>query len=507
MRKFVSILAIAAVGTVLTLSALGCSKAEQAASGLELPPNYDPAVLEQYGALNNEGYAAMQEAKFDEAIAAFTKQAALIPAGRWGHYNLACAYSKAGDVDAAFACLDTAVANGWTDAGHMEQDTDLEPLRGDARFTSLVDKARATDAAKQKLLAIGLPRYDAPPQQFTDTVALIAWLEEQQGILRANNRVRHQWQVSAAQMDLEAKRLAAMESLQPETFDYDLERILTMSRLQSPYKESWGPLCATIMSEVDAYLAKQPSADNASEALFRGVVAALMHYGPAKTGTPEGQLAYTKAEKYFGQMDPVSKKYGSAEAWLLGSKLAAAGDNRADFYPQVREFAIKYSTDKGAMGAAGILMAPDMVKANWPIAINTTDIDGKQVSLASYKGKVVLVDFWATWCGPCRVELPYLKAAYEKYNKQGFEILSISLDYPKETSQEAYRQWITENGMVWRHVYDEMNWESPLTLAYAVSSIPSPFLIGKDGALIGLHDDCRGESLDPLIQKALSGQI
>lgn len=498
---------IASISAVAALAGLGCAGGQKDTAQVELPPFYDQQLLEQYGNLSNEGYDALQQGNQEAAVAAFSKQVELIPDGRWGHYNLACASCKAGDVEAAFALLDSAVAHGWTDAGHFEGDPDLKIVREDSRFTALIEKVRALDAQKQQMLAAGLPRYDTPPQQFADTLALAAWLEEQQGILRANARAWHPWQAAAASLDLEAKRLASMEALKGDQFDYDLERITTMARMKSPYEESWGPISATIMKEVEQYLTTKPDAESASEALYRGISAAIMQDGLEKMGTPTGQTAYAKAESYFGQMDPSSKRYGGAEAWLLASKLAAAGDHRADLYPEVREFAIKYAADETGMNISKALMAGDIVKASWPIPLTATDIDGKPVSLDDYKGKVVLVDFWATWCGPCRGELPYLKTAYEKYKPQGFEILSISLDYPDRTDQATYRTWIGENGMIWRHVYDEKNWVSPLTTSFAVGSIPAPFMIGKDGSLIGMHDECRGENLEPLIQKALAMQM
>ena len=157
------------------------------------------------------------------------------------------------------------------------------------------------------------------------------------------------------------------------------------------------------------------------------------------------------------------------------------------------------------MKIAGAFYQGDLVASLWPIPINGVDIDNKPVSLEDYKGRVLLVDFWATWCGPCRAELPHVLAAYQKYHPDGFEILSISLDYHDKTTTDAYRQWITGKGMTWRHLYDQKDWEGPLVKAYMVdgSGIPSPFLIGRDGALVASGDQCRGENLAASIEAAL----
>jgi hypothetical protein len=81
----------------------------------------------------------------------------------------------------------------------------------------------------------------------------------------------------------------------------------------------------------------------------------------------------------------------------------------------------------------------------------------------------------------------------------------VSLDYARRTTPEAYRKWITENKMPWRHVYDGQDWRGPLVKGFHVFSIPAPFLIGRDGSLQALGEECRGEKLTTSIERALRG--
>jgi hypothetical protein len=99
--------------------------------------------------------------------------------------------------------------------------------------------------------------------------------------------------------------------------------------------------------------------------------------------------------------------------------------------------------------------------------------------------------------------LPHQRAAYAKYHDRGFEILSVSLDDPKSKTPEALRAWTAENGMVWRHVYDGNAFDSPLAKAFFVQGVPAPFLIGRDGSLEAIDEECRGDKLDGAIEKAL----
>ncbi|MBK9991390.1 MAG: TlpA family protein disulfide reductase [Verrucomicrobia bacterium] len=125
------------------------------------------------------------------------------------------------------------------------------------------------------------------------------------------------------------------------------------------------------------------------------------------------------------------------------------------------------------------------------------DIEGKPLSIAKFKGKIVLVDFWATWCGPCVAELPNVLEAYKKYHDKGFEIIGISLD--KEEAK--FKAFIAEKGMTWSHYFDGLGWSSKLGKKYGIESIPATFLLDRDGKVIA--KGLRGPALLAELEKQL----
>ena len=128
------------------------------------------------------------------------------------------------------------------------------------------------------------------------------------------------------------------------------------------------------------------------------------------------------------------------------------------------------------------------------------DLAGKPLSLANYQGKVVLLDFWATWCPPCRAELPNVIKTYEKHHAQGFEIIGISLD--KDQDREKLTSFLKEKNMTWPQYFDGGYWTNKLAVKYGVNSIPATYLLDGEGKIIG--NNLRGEALETAVAKALA---
>ncbi|MGA2685677.1 MAG: TlpA disulfide reductase family protein [Verrucomicrobiota bacterium] len=140
-----------------------------------------------------------------------------------------------------------------------------------------------------------------------------------------------------------------------------------------------------------------------------------------------------------------------------------------------------------------------VVGAKFP-DFSETDVDDKPLALTDHKGKVVLIDFWATWCPPCRAEIPNVVATYKKYHAEGFDIIGVSLDQDRE----KLLGYTSQNEMTWPQFFDGQGWGNKLAVKYGIESIPATYLLDGNGVIIA--KDVRGEALEPAVAKALTGK-
>jgi peroxiredoxin len=124
--------------------------------------------------------------------------------------------------------------------------------------------------------------------------------------------------------------------------------------------------------------------------------------------------------------------------------------------------------------------------------------EGNEIALSSFKGKVVLIDFWASWCGPCRKEMPNVVKAYAKFKNKGFEIFGVSLDQDKSRWVDA----IQKDGITWPQVSDLKQWQSSVVRQYNIQGIPYTVLLDREGKI--LAKNLRGEELEKKLAEVLN---
>lgn len=179
---------------------------------------------------------------------------------------------------------------------------------------------------------------------------------------------------------------------------------------------------------------------------------------------------------------------------LLGSSAGSFLDDFKAASTALNEYMpdSKYAKDYANMintlqGQVAQQQSGESIKVGMPAPdISLPGPDGKVRALSGLKGKVVLLDFWASWCGPCRKANPHVVEVYNKYKNKGFDVFSVSLD--KQDGKEKWIAAIKKDGLVWdNHVSDLQFWNSAPAAVYGVRSIPKTFLVGRDGKIIAIN--------------------
>ena len=130
--------------------------------------------------------------------------------------------------------------------------------------------------------------------------------------------------------------------------------------------------------------------------------------------------------------------------------------------------------------------------------ISLPGVNDSPVKLSSFKGKVVLIDFWASWCGPCRASIPSVIKLYDKYKAKGFEVFGVSIDNKKKDWIKA----IAQDKITYPQVNDKAGWYSKTTEVYGVNAIPNTFLLDKTGKIVAI--DLEGEQLENKVKALLN---
>jgi len=253
---------------------------------------------------------------------------------------------------------------------------------------------------------------------------------------------------------------------------------------------------AAMLQELKTYIAGNPEAADLNEAYELGVQAAYMTDDTAEV------VALLKM-----QFKGLTAQPGASEEQVIqtGMMLAQFSLQEGDGAParEVKEVfdelaAANPDSSYGQVTAAlrGMLETPQM--GGVPELSGTT-LDGKDISLEDYRGKVVLLDFWATWCGPCVEEIPNVKAVYDTYRDQGFEIIGISLD----RSIDPLKEFIADKGLEWPTIFDA-DQKASLADQFGITSIPTLYLVDRDGKIAAMNP--RGAALEPAVAKLLKGE-
>lgn len=364
-----------------------------------------------------------------------------------------------------------------------------------------------------------------------------AWAELEQpglvdGKLPANYRTMSGRQFSdwkeAQAYELQAKGLAFFHNYPADPRRWKV--VLAMVNAAPRFIVGYGPRIETdsrdVISNAAAVAAWQACLRNMTDQMraANDVPAGLLEtlayrefmesFAAAERAAGKGQTvdwtAMLKDAEDFIREYPTGRFAATAVRMALGR--LARSQSAAESRKLLRRFAA-HTNAEVANYAQGSLRTMDL--AATPMELRFTAVDGREVDLAKLRGKVVLVDFWATWCGPCITELPNVKKVYAEYNDKGFEIVGIALEsarvLPNDTPEQAAAKlerakkkltdFTAKEDMPWPQYFDGKHWQTEISKHFGVTSIPAMFLLDREGKLVSTN--ARGEALEAEVRRLL----
>jgi thiol-disulfide isomerase/thioredoxin len=302
----------------------------------------------------------------------------------------------------------------------------------------------------------------------------------------------------SAELELRTKRAKALNrrselALELYRAESDHPQVAKMMAARWEHRLEDSKKAGEVKLEVDNVLSKSKNADLLTEASFAKANLALLK----NSRNPEAAMP---AIDDFIQRSPKDQR-GATLLHKVASHMVSIDRQTkilarlADAYPdspyagEIKEIRAAAAANSGS---------PDSAVGK-PFELEFVDaISGNKVSMRSLKGKVVVIDFWATWCGPCVAELPKMKALYAEYKAKGVEFIGVSLDQPQsEGGYDKLVEFVGQNGITWPQYYQGNAWKSEFSKAWGINSIPAVFFIDADGKLVTTKARGKLEQLIP----------
>ncbi len=485
-------------------------------AGLPPLPEVEVGVLQQVQGRLQTGFNALRQGQTDMVLRYFSGAHDMISDGAMMKYYLAIGHAGNGDPEQALAALAEGAELGLCNVPRVDGDPFLEETRALDGWPAVREKIRANFQTFRDAYPVSYRRLDPKKEPKFET------LEELKQHYDAQLGKVAMMQMAYADCLLRphlwywlGHKLAGLERYgekkldETERLNVDVEKLKSVGSYEDPQRTPWRASTVDIVVQVaDAFMQQHTAPNEKEQAAVAAHVQARSKWFRARPSDLE-TLTDEQLAEGVELLLSVDTRYPGTGAALYGLYEAAEaiaardGLNSERLRPVVTRFASYQNHPQMAQLSYRVL--PYVLGVNGLPAFNVTDLKGRAWDSQNLGNRVILIDFWATWCAPCLIELPNLVTQYEKYHDRGFEILGISLDKPEQISADALRTWVAKRDMTWPIVYDEKAWATPAARAIGVKGIPFPVLVDRDGRVIAAGEGATAHNLAKEL-KALFGE-
>lgn len=456
--------------------------------------------------------AKAEEGRWDDVLKLTRKMERLAPGADLHLVYAAQANAQLGNRDTALDALERLIEPGWRTTDGLMKIEKIAPLHGDPRFEELSERAaRMGEAFKVQLHTLHrrLPFADA--EAFESAQALIDRFEsitrefnERSILIPGMARQQRRY----ALLDEEIAAAGRYLQDKPEAEDRD-QAALAAVRAANKYRQYDAQMendASIVFDTAKRFLEGWPDSEHRPEVELVQAIATWKAFGE----DDQAETVQRRANEANGLLEALEAGFGEspeatkAKIWRLNIAMELSDANVTpaitDLYGQVEP---ALSEDEELQRYAWQEAPRAMFQINGEKLFDGVDLDGTRWNWETMKGKVVLIDFWATWCGPCVADIPQLKETYDKYRDAGFRIVGVSLD---RGGKDEFLEECGDLGVEWPQIFDGKGWDSVLAKSFNVWGIPTPVLLDRDGRVVGVHGDVRGEKLMEQVAKLMDAE-